>query len=888
MVDSKISDSRKFKPAIGWFLLIGVLWYWNWVQIEQSITRIAKAEAYASAGKDILYHGWAGLQGGVYVRPTKATPPNPYLAFLSEQTIRTTVGEEFTLVNPAYMVRQVNELGQSITGRIARLTSLHPIRPENAPDSWEAEALHVFENHPSHKEIYSVQTINDHEYLRILRPMYAVQACIKCHPKGGYHLQVDDLRGGISVSVDFEPYASAILVQRVRMSVAYLLIWLAGQLGLCVWTIKNNHFINKLRDRSEQLRTLIDAAPDLICLKDGKGRWLEANTVTVYLFELTTTEFTGKTDIELAETSCSRLRNVFLTCAENDEKTWQARENQQTEEIIETVDGRERIFDVIKAPIFNKDGSRQGIIVWGRDITERKRNDAERQLLISAIEQTAESVVVTDTTGGILYVNSACSKTSGYSREELLGQHPSIFKSDVQDEPYYKTLWETITSGKVWSGRIVNRKKTGELFTEEMTISPVRNEDGIIVHFVAVKQDISDQIMLENAKEQIELQFQQAQKMETVGRLAGGIAHDLNNLLTPMLGYSELLLFNKDKLLPQQIESVEQIQLAGQRARDIVQRLLTFSRKQSFQLEPVQINEVICGFQKLLHRTIRENIMIDLLLAPENPVIMADSGSLEQIIMNLAINAQDVMPDSGLLVIETRVVDAEDIQTFGPVPGIGSGKYVVMAVSDSGTGMNQETLNSVFEPFFTTKEKDKGTGLGLSTVYGFVKQFNGEIRAFSAPGQGTNFFLYFPMVEGKDVQQISPGIGVQDEIEESNAATIMIVDDDENVRSFTTMALQSRGFKVISAIDGQEALSKFEEIGNEIDLLISDVIMPGLDGRNLYGKLLAGFPDLRVVFLSGYTQDILHENNHLGEHLHFLKKPFSIHELFNTVTDSLG
>jgi len=873
--------------TLGWCLLVGTLWYWNWVQTEQSITRIAKAEAYASAGKDIMYHKWGGIQGGVYVRPTKTTPPNPYLSFLPEQNIRTDTGEEFTLINPAYMVRQVNELTQQQTGRASRLTSLHPIRPQNSPDSWEKNALLALSQDRSLDEIYTRQFIDNHDYLRVIRPMYAVKACIRCHNKAGYKLKEDDLRGGISVSVDFLPYAQAIHIQRVRISLAYLLVWLAGLIGLWLWHLKNNQYINELHTREKQLRTLINAAPDLICLKDKDGRWLEANAVTVDIFSLHGIDYLGKTDLDLAAITDSKFHDTFLQCAENDQLTWKAGINLRLEEIITSSDGREKIYDIIKAPIFDKNGLPQGLIVLGRDITEQKRDRAERQMLISAIEQTAETIVVTDRDGYIQYINPACEKNTGYSKKELLGQTPRIFKSSQQDRKYYTNLWNTILAGKVWSGRIINQKKNGYLFTEEMTISPVRNEQGEIVNFVAVKQDITTQINLENEKKQIEEQFQQAQKMESVGRLAGGIAHDLNNLLTPMLGYSELLLHSQDNMSTKTKENVKLILEAGQRAKEIVQRLLSFSRNQPLKLHDIRLNKILCDFEKLLSRTIREDIFIDLLLDPNCPTILADSSRLEQIIMNIAVNSQDAMGDGGVLLIETRLVAQEEHSEHQAIVN-STEEYVLLSFTDTGCGMDKEVLNAIFEPFFTTKEKHKGTGLGLSTVYGLVKQLQGEIIVQSAPDAGTEFSLYFPVV--KSSSHTATVITQTDTAKPTQPqnANIMVVEDDEHVRTLIINILETKGFHVISAENGYDALACFEQESKQIDLLISDIVMPKMNGKELYELLRTRTPSLRVVFLSGYAEDVLDNNYLLTDQVRFLQKPFAITDLFDVVEDALS
>lgn len=869
-----------------WCVLIGICWYWNWEQIDDSITRIARAEAFASAGKDILYHKWSGMQGGVYIHPTKATPPSPYLSFLPEQTIHTIKGDELTLINPAYMVRQVNELSGKKSHSTSRLTSLHPLRPENSPDPWETSALKELQKHRTNG-IYARQRVDGHDSLRIMRPMYVMKSCLKCHSKAGHPVQLNDLRGGISVSVDFLPYAQSISRERTRTDIAFVLLWLAGLSGLWLWYRKNEQVISELQTRDRQMHTLLAAAPGLICLKDKDGRWLEANKTVVDLFSLHDVNYHGKTDREIATIADSRFREAFCLCAETDEQTWKAGKNQRIEEHFTTLDGRKKVYDIIKAPLFNQDGSRQGLVVLGRDITELKKNEEQRQILISAIEQTAEAVAITDARGKVLYVNPACEKNSGYSKEELIGGNPRVFKSGEHDAAYYEELWKTIKAGRAWSGTIINRKKNGELFTEEMTISPVRNTDGEIVNFVAVKQDITEKIALEKEKASIEEQFYQAQKMESVGRLAGGIAHDLNNLLTPMLGYSELLLDTQTTLNEKSRSTIEQILLAGRRARDVIHRLLGFSRNQPLELKEIQLNRVICDFEQLLRRTIREDIALDLILDPKCPAIMADTSRLEQIIMNLSVNAQDAMENGGLLVIETRVVNKETAPKTCHLTKALPDNSVIMVFSDTGCGMDKNICKAVFEPFFTTKPKHKGTGLGLSTVYGIVRQLQGEITVQSTPGIGTEFILCFPPLEGPESPARATTSLLQQNTGQLRDATMLVVEDDEYVRSLLVNVLESKGFEVLSAENGPHALSLFEQASDRIDLLISDVVMPKMNGLELYELLVARQPSLQVIFLSGYTEGIMFDDDLFRDSAQFLQKPFAIADLFAIIDNIL-
>lgn len=644
-----------------------------------------------------------------------------------------------------------------------------------------------------------------------------------------------------------------------------------------------------LRDREEQLRSLINAAPDVICLKDSEGRWLEANKGYLELFAFSDLDYQGKAGAVLIDLADPVYRDAMFTCQANDEKTWYAGKTMRFEEKIISPDGQEKIYDVIKKSIFNKDGTRKGLLVLGRDNSGWKKHEAELQMLKAAVEQTVEGIVISDHGGTILYVNPAFEQITGYDLTGIIGENFSILKSDQHDDRFYAEIWNNINQGKVWQGRILNRKRNGELFTEEMTISPIRDKFGQIINFVAITQDISEQLQLERENALLEEQFHHAQKTESVGRLAGGVAHDFNNILTPILAYSDMAL--RDDTLSKQYRDVFlQIIEAGKRARDIVQQLLMFSRKQMVQVEPMNLNRVLCCFEELLRRTIRENITMELLLDPRQPVVMADKGRLEQVIMNLVINAQDAMPDGGMLLIETRKITVNI--TRDNFQGIAPGDYLLLEISDTGVGMDKNTVDSVFEPFFTTKEKEKGTGLGMATVFGIIKQFGGEIRVYSVVGEGTRFAIYLPVVEKAEVAGINEEVVPVSKSYSVSAGRferlILNVEDDRQVRELTCHVLKNAGYSVICAENGQKALELVNNQDRVIDLLVTDVIMPGINGKELFERLSVIYPNMRVIYLSGYGEEILTDEDTLKEDVTFIQKPFSVEKLTVAVEKVLG
>ncbi len=378
-----------------------------------------------------------------------------------------------------------------------------------------------------------------------------------------------------------------------------------------------------------------------------------------------------------------------------------------------------------------------GLQVWVRDITKQRQSENAQRRLAAAVEQSAESIIVTDTDGNIEYVNPAFESITGYTRDEAIGKTPEILSSGTHDQKFYKDLRDVIARGDVWRGEFVNRRKDGTLYQEDCVISPVRDSLGKLVNFVSIGRDKTLEIELRK-------QLFWAQKMEAIGTLTGGIAHDFNNLLQVVLGYSDLMLQRK-KGNETDYTQLLHIHEAGKRGVDLIQRLLTFSRKIEPNLRPVNLNQQVIEIERLLSRTIPKNIKIDLHLGADLELIRADPSQIGQIIMNLGVNARDAMPDGGTLSVITAN-DQLDQDFCRRHLGAKPGRYVSLTVSDTGYGMDQETQLHIFEPFFTTKEEGKGTGLGLATVYGIVKLHTGYIICYSEPEHGTTFRIFFPAI----------------------------------------------------------------------------------------------------------------------------------------------
>jgi len=547
---------------------------------------------------------------------------------------------------------------------------------------------------------------------------------------------------------------------------------------------------------------------------------------------------------------------------------------------IKWPDGRRVLLSINGAPLLDAAGELEGAVFTVSDITEQLRAEEQQKRLIRAVESAAESILITDSVGAIQYVNPAFERITGYTRAEVLGQNPRILKSGRQDAEFYRRMWQTLTAGEVWAGHFINKKKDGTLYEEEATISPIRDAAGKVVNYVAVKRDVTHEL-------QVEQQLRQSQKMEAVGRLAGGVAHDFNNLLSVIIGYSNLLqpALPADPKLQTYAKEIEN---AGHRAAQLTRQLLAFSRKQILQPQVLDLNAVLTDLQKMLSRLIGEDIELTTGLASDLHRVKADPGQLEQVIINLCVNARDAMPKGGKLRIETRNVPSAELEALREEPGTATREpatFVQLAITDTGIGMTPEVRAHLFEPFFTTKEPGKGTGLGLATVFGIVKQSGGFITVETEPGRGTTFRIYLPgCTEAVNQQATEAG----DRALLGGTETILVVEDEPTLRELATVILSAAGYQVLTAANGVEGLAvAAQHTGAEIALLVTDVVMPQMGGRDLADRLQARHPRLRVLFTSGYTANAIVHHGVLEHGIRFLQKPYTSSELLRKVREAL-
>ena len=536
--------------------------------------------------------------------------------------------------------------------------------------------------------------------------------------------------------------------------------------------------------------------------------------------------------------------------------------------------------------VYDDQGQVVGLEGFISDVTGRKLAEAERERLMRAIEQSGETILITDANGSILYVNPAFTQSTGYSREEVLGRNPRILSSGTHDAAFYAKMWKTLRAGNTWEGQIVNKRKDGTLFTEQAAVSPVRDLSGRIVNFVAVKRDITDRLRAEEENRALQAQLAHSQKLDTVGRLAGGVAHDFNNMLQAILGYAEMALEQVSPDQPVRADLLE-IQKAAQRSAALTRQLQTFARKQVALPQTLVLNEAVEGTFTMLRRLIGEGIRLVWKPGPEPGLVRIDPGQLDQVVANLCINARDAVGKSGLIEIATAAVelDSADARRLGD---LAPGDYLLLSVRDNGCGMPPDVLEHVFEPFFTTKPIGKGTGLGLSTVYGIVKQNQGAIAVESRPGEGSVFRIYLPRQAGQPAAaprtaEVEPGEPV-----EAPSQSILLVEDEDTILRTTRRILESLGYRVLATTSAQEALRLFEADPAAIDLLITDVIMPEMNGPELVRRILAVRPGCRHLFISGYAANLLAEHGVKENHVEFIQKPFSRHALAKKVQEALS
>ena len=627
-----------------------------------------------------------------------------------------------------------------------------------------------------------------------------------------------------------------------------------------------------LRESEERYRALADAAQDIIFIIDRNDSIRYINRFGAMLHGQLSENIIGRPRKEffspdLSEQLKRSLQEVFTTClplyAEN----------------RAVFSGREVWLSTSLTPIKDREGTVHAVLGISRDITEHRRADEElkasRRFLETVIETEPECVKLIGKDGRLLMMNRSGLNMIEADTFEQVNEKPIFPLISTKHLKAFVELMDDVFQGK--TGELVFQITSlkGRTLWFDSRAVPLRNDKNEIIAMLVITRDITERRKLEE-------QLRQAQKMEAVGTFAGGIAHDFNNILTAIIGYGSILQMKLEADTPLAM-NVEHILASAERGAQLTQRLLAFSRKQIINPKPMDLYEIIRKMEQLLLRIMGEDIELKTVPADEPLMVMVDTAQIEQVLMNLATNARDSMPEGGTLTIETMGTELDE--EYAKTHGYGKpGRYAVIALSDTGTGMAEHIRLRIFEPFFTTKEIGKGTGLGLSIAYGIMKQHDGYINVYSEPGKGTTFKLYLP--------RITPEIKrahIQESIPFLNGfETILLAEDDSGVRNLTKKILEESGYAVIEAVDGEDAVNKVRESKERIQLAILDVVMPKKNGREAYDEIRKIAPGIRVLFTSGYTANTIQTRGFFEEGLHFIAKPVPPKQLLLKVREVLN
>jgi hypothetical protein len=637
---------------------------------------------------------------------------------------------------------------------------------------------------------------------------------------------------------------------------------------------------------------LLETLPDAIVAVDRDGTMVQVNAQAQELFGYERDELIGQKVEMLVPESYRRQHHRHR---ENFAETPKTRRMGADLDLYgRRRNGSEFPVEISLSPVSTEDGT--FVLSAIRDISDRKRITEElrraneelhqrtteqlgeyRSRLALIIDSSDDAIIGKNLDGTITSWNKGAERIYGYTPEEVIGKNISLLAPDDRPDEIPEILQKIARGESVEHYESVRVTKDGRHLDVSISVSPLHDATGTIIGASAIARDIT-------AQKRAESQLRQSQKMEAIGRLAGGVAHDFNNILAIINACTEFL---RDRIDPaaEPWHYIENIRKASERGSSLIRQLLTFSRAPVIQPRVLDLNERLKDISRLLRPLMGDDVEVLIVSKSPSVVVEADPGQLDQIVVNLAVNARDAMPRGGKFILETRT-EKFDEAFAAQHQAMAAGKYVLLAVSDTGSGMDEATVSRIFEPFFTTKEMGKGSGLGLATVYGIVKQSAGHILVYSEPGHGTTFKIYLPSADHKI------GLGSKSETEtvapKRQGTTILLVEDDEIMRSLTRQLLEEHGYTVIEADDGKSALEAMQSHPGRIDLLLTDVVMRRMSGPELVERLSASHPNLKVLFMSGYTGELIAEREVLKRGITVLEKPFTRNALLNTIHTTLG
>lgn len=924
-----------FGLMLVWTCILAAFLVFIVIEFRDDTIKEATREARDYHGHNLQYRRWSAGVGGVYVSTDKVAP-NPYLT-VPHREVTTDTGKTLTLVNPAYMARMVFDIIQKESENpvISRLVSLKPLNPVNAPNAWELEALKLFENRTV-AERSQIVTINQRPYLQFMAAFITEESCLKCHAQQGY--RVGDVRGGMSIAIPLSGYLAIEAERRYSLYGGVALLWFLGGAGIAVSSSRRYQQELTLHEHAIRLESENIERQQIQEQLEEQSRRLEVEISERQIVQEQLEEQASKLEAEAAERqqavlALQKTEHFLYAIIESEPECVKLLDadsnllmmNRAGLEMIdadsfEQVKGqcvcplvsepyREAFADVTKMAFKGITGNlefeiiglkgrslwlnsmvvpfrdEKGIIVAAlaitRNVTDLRRSEdalrASEERFRGIAESLADFIWEVDANGRFTFSSASSERVLGYGPDEIVGKTVYDF-IDPQDVDSIREILKEHARDKTAIKNLENWNITKDgrrvcLLTNGV---PILDPAGELIGYRGVDSDVTEQLMLER-------QALQQQKLESIGLLAGGIAHDFNNMLVPIFGYAEMI--NMRHASDEKTTGYSSAILnAAEKARELVSRLLSFSRQQTFKVEKLDLNEVIDSFMVILKRTIRENIAIMLRLSSEPCMVLIDRTQVEQALLNLAVNAQDAISGTGVITIETGHLSF-DHEYCHHHPGTRPGRQVMIAFSDTGSGIDEASLPYIFDPFFTTKPIGHGTGLGLSTTFGVVKQHEGSIDVQSRPGVGTTFTLYFPEQSGEEDIQGQPVVA---QVTTHQIGTILVVEDNPMVLHMVRDILEVAGHRVITADNPFQALEVVRLSRETIDLLISDVVMPQMNGPELYERIIEHMPGLKVLYMSGYAGVVTAHNGHLEEEANFISKPFTIEAFIRKVSEEMG
>ncbi|HEY3400027.1 MAG TPA: PAS domain S-box protein [Geothrix sp.] len=858
--------TRAFLVLFGvWTLVaacfLGVLMYYTTMEEH----KIALNRAMDSYHKDLAYRRWAAERGGVYVPLNGKTPPNPYLAHLPERDITTTQGKRFTLVNPAYMTRMVHELGEDAYGLRGHITSLRPIRPDNAPDPWERKALEAFE-HGARELSEVVEQKGGRPILRFMGAFLVEPSCLACHAHQGY--KVGEVRGGISITVPVGTGPMAVgLTHRTISVLMVAAFWVIGGVGLAAWIRRRARtsevqrgLIQDLAESSQQFEAIRDTTPDSLWFLDHEGRIQWVNDTYCRMSGYGREELRGQpvSFVEAAE----RPEDIAQRIA----KLRDTPGGQRFRTRHRAKDGRLLELEITAAFLPSKDQ----IVAFLRDITQEVQTAAqiqESEMRFRLLFASSPAPMFIQRAGHLIHANQAMAGLLEVeSPDELLGRAVT----DIIHPNYHALVRDRVEAA--------HRQKVTLPPLEEIFITLGGRQVWVEVQAVSLDLpggpamlvfavDLTERRRSEEHQRKLEAEVQHAQKLDSLGSLAGGIAHDMNNVLAAILGMSTLLQAKAggDEALARSLQTIEK---AAGRGRDLVKGLTDFARKGLQEARIMDLNALVREELELLVRTTRHRFTFDVHLEEGLAPIMGEPSTVGSAFMNLCVNAFDAMPQGGTLEVTTHR----------------QGSQVVLVVTDTGHGIPPEILPRITEPFFTTKPTGRGTGLGLAMVYGTMKAHGGSLDIQSEVGKGTSIRLCFPGATA-EVKAEAAGPASPQALERS--LRVLVVDDDALIRSILPDMLEQLGHHVETASSGLEAIRRLDA-GLLVDLVILDHNMPGLSGAETLPRILQLRPGVRILLATGFLDNDLKLLLAGFPAVLAIQKPFSLAELRHVLREEPG